>query len=173
MSKNIKTPSVDFEKSIMTKVKSNEISMKPRWYFVFGSFFMVFGLAGLSIIAVYLTNLIFFLLREHGPMGQWRLQVLLYSVPFWIPLFAAVGIGFGIWMLRAYDFSYKKNFLTIILGFIIAIILTGFILDYIGLNAVWSHQGPMTRFYQQIEGQNATSPRGSGRGPGRLFQGGQ
>lgn len=164
MSKTLKISSVDLEKTIMTKVKSNEISMKPKWYFVVGSLLAVVGLAGLSIGAVFLTNLTLFLLRSHGPMRQWRLQQLVTTFPLWIPILAIMGIVFGIWMLRKYDFSYKKNFWFIVLGFILSIILAAFVIDQVGLNDIWSRQGPMRRFYQQIEGQNPTFQRGSGQG---------
>ena len=107
----------------MAKVKSNEISMKPRWYFVMGSLLTMAGLVGFSIGTVFLTNITLFLIRRHGPMGQWRLQQLLSSFPLWIPVLAILGIVLGIWMLRKYDFSYKKNFWLIILGFIFSVIL--------------------------------------------------
>jgi len=168
MSKTAKVTPVDFEKTIMAKVKSNEISMKPRWYFVLGSLLMMVGLVGFSIGAVFLTNLTLFLLRGHGPMGQWRFQQLLTSFPLWVPILAVVGMVFGVVMLKKYDFSYKKNFWLIILGFILSVVLAAFVIDKLGLNDVWSRQGPMRRFYQQIEGQNSTAPRG--RGQGRLHQ---
>jgi len=151
--------------------------MKPRWFFVVGSLLMMAGLVGLSIGAVFLTNITLFLLRQHGPMGQWRLQVMLDNFPLWVPVLAVAGIVLGIVLLRKYDFSYKKNFWIIISGFIISIILAGFVMDYLGLNDVWSRQGPMKRFYQEIEGKNTTIPRGEGRGQGqgrgRLYQQGQ
>ncbi len=96
MSKKHNITPANFEKTIMAKVKSNEISMKPRWYFVLGSLLMVAGLAGFSVVAVFLTNLTLFLLRQHGPMGQWRLQILLSSFPLWVPVLAIAGIVFGI-----------------------------------------------------------------------------
>lgn len=153
MSKTQKLTSVDFEKVVMAKVKSNKISMKPKWYFVVGSLLTMAGLVGFSISAVFLTNLTIFLLRGHGPMGQWRLQQLVTSFPLWVPVLAAVGIILGIWMLRKYDFSYKKNFWVIIAGFIVSVILAAFVIDYLGLNDAWSRQGPMRRFYQQVEGR--------------------
>lgn len=145
----------------MAKVKSNEISMKPRWYFVLGSILVMTGLVGFSIGAIFLTNLTLFLLRQHGPMGQWRLQLMLGSFPLWVPILAVVGVVLGIVMLRKYDFSYKKNFWLIIAGFIVSIILAAFVLDYLGLSDIWSRQGPMRRLYQQTEGQ------------GRLYRQGQ
>jgi len=153
MRKKQSVKSTDFETAIMTKVKSREITMRPRWHFVIGSVFMVFGLGAISIGVVFLTNVMLFLIRRHGPNGQWRLQQLLDSFPRWIPLLAIIGTVCGIRMLRAYDFSYKKNFVTISIGFIFVIVLTAFGIDYLGLNEYWSRRGPMRRFYQQIEGQ--------------------
>ena len=164
MSKKRSVAPVDFEKAIMAKVKSNEISMKPRWYFVLGSLFMVAGIVGISIGAVFLTNITLFLLRQHGPMGEWRLQSMIQSFPLWVPLLAVVGIFFGIVLLRKYDFSYKKNFLMVIIGFILSIVLTAFLMDFMGLNDIWARQGPMRRFYQSIDGKNITLPNGQGQG---------
>jgi hypothetical protein len=168
MSKKQKVTPIDFETSIMAKVKSNTISMKPRWHFVLGSLLMVAGFVGFSIGAVFLTNLTLFLLRQHGPMGQWRFQQFITSFPLWVPVLAIVGIILGIWMLRKYDVSYKNNFWLIVLGFIFSVLLAAFVIDQLGLNDIWSHQGPMRRFYQQIEGQNITAPGGQGQGRGRL-----
>jgi len=164
MSKTSNVAPVDFEKTIMAKVKSNEISMKPRWYFVLGSFFMVIGIVGISIGAVFFTNITLFLLRQHGPMGQWRLQSMIQSFPLWVPLLAMVGIVSGIVLLKKYDFSYKKNFLMVIIGFIISIVLTAFLLDFMGLNDVWARQGPMRRFYQSIDGKTIMPLKGQGQG---------
>lgn len=139
----------DIEKKVMSKVTSNEIVMKPRWYFVAGSIISIVGLISLGVIATFLINLSFFLLREHGPMGQWRLQQIISSFPLWVPLLAVFGIYFGIDLLKKYDFSYKKNFGLIVSFFIVSIILTAFILDYSGLDNIWMRRGPMMRFYQQ------------------------
>ena len=140
---------VDLEKTVMAKVKSNEIVIKPRWYFILGSLLTMGGLVGLSIGAIFLTNLTVFLLSRHGPMGQWRLQVLLNSFPLWIPTFAVASTALGIRILRKYDFSYKKNFWVVVMGFILSIILVAILLDYLGLNDIWSRKGPMRGFYHR------------------------
>ena len=158
MSKKLINKPVDLEKTIMAKVASNEISMKPRWFFVAGSVFSVAGLVAFSIAAVFLTNLTVFLLRKHGPMGEWRLQMMLESFPWWIPVLAIGGIMAGIWLLKKYDFSYKKNFWLIIAGFIVSVLIAAFIIDRLGLNDMWRRQGPMRRFYQQIEGDGFQYP---------------
>jgi len=169
MSKTSKITPIDFEKIIMAKVKSNEISMKPRWYFVLGSLLIMAGLVSFSIGAVFLTNLTLFLIRRHGPMGQWRLQQLVASFPLWVPILAVVGIALGVIMLKKYDFSYKKNFWLIVFGFILSVFLTAFVIDQLGFNDVWSRKGPMRRFYKQVEKQNSTVPSGPRQGQGQRY----
>jgi len=127
--------------------------MKPRWYFVLGTSALVVGLVGLSIVLIFLVNLSVFSLRTHGPMGDIRYQQLLASFPWWIPAIMIVGLGLGIFLLKKYDFSYKKNFLLVILGFIAVILLSGIIADALGINTFLSRQGQMRRLYQQVEGQ--------------------
>lgn len=160
MSKTHVKPSVNFEKAIMAKVSSNEISMKPKWYFVLGSILTIISFSGLSIGAIFLTNLTIFSLRKHGPMGQWRLQQLIESFPLWMPILAALGMVLGMWVLRKYDFSYKKNFRLIVLAFVVSVFLTAIIIDTLGLNDAWSRRGPMRRLYQQVEEGKSIIPQG-------------
>lgn len=155
MSKKQQIGSVDLEKVIMTKIKSNQITMKPRWYFILGSISLIIGLASFSFLGIFLTNLTMFLSRQHGPMGQWRLYQILNTFPLWVPIFAVLGIIIGVFLLRKYDFSYKNNFYLIALGFIATIILTAYLLDYTGLNNVWMMRQPMRKFQQQkLDSQN-------------------
>jgi len=154
MSKNKKITStkqkkIDFKKEVMTKIKKGEITMKPKWYFVVGSLITGAGLVGASIGAIYLVNLTLFLLRKRGP-GLMKLELMLASFPWWVPILAITGIIVGIWLLKKYDFSYKKNFLLIIAAFIVSIVIAAWLIDYLGLNETWSRRGPMRRFYQQF-----------------------
>ncbi len=168
MSKEQKVKQVDLEKIVMQKVRSDKISIRPHWYFVLGSLLTFAGFVGASIGAIFLTNITLFLLRRHGPMGQWKLQLMIDSFPLWVPLLAIIGILIGIWLLNKYDFSYKKNFLFIIAGFVLSIIIAAFVLDYMGLNDVWSRQNQMRRFYQRIEQDDIIYPQGQGRGYGKI-----
>ncbi len=133
----------------MDQVRSKKIVMKPRWYFVLGSVLSIFGLVSFGVLATFLASLSMFLLRQHGPRGQWRLEQIIDSFPVWIPFFAIFGIIAGVNLLRQYDFSYKKNFKQIILIFISSILLSAAILDYSGLGDFWFKRGPMKNYYQQ------------------------
>ncbi len=148
------------EDVVMEKIRSGKVSMKPRWYFIVGSICTVLGILGMSIGAIFLTNISMFLLRQHGPMREWKLQLMLSSFPLWIPILASVGMVIGVLLLKRYDFSYKKNFRNVILSFISLVILAAFLIDILGLNDTWFRQGPMRGFYQSIEmSQSQAQPR--------------
>jgi hypothetical protein len=158
MSKNkkitrTKEKKTGIEQEVMSKVTFGKIRMKPKWYFVLGTLLSMAGLVSFSIVSVFSVNIMLFLLRQHGPMGQWRLETMINSFPWWIVVLAIGCIGAGIWFLKKYDFSYRKNFWVICLGFIASIVISGFIIDQTGLNDIWAKKGMMRRFYRQNENQ--------------------
>ncbi|MBN1168533.1 hypothetical protein JXA63_01445 [Candidatus Woesebacteria bacterium] len=152
INRKTKNEELKIEDGVMAKVKSGEIKMKPKWYFVLGSLLSLMGLVGFSIGAVFLTNLTIFLIRKRGP-GYGRLDILLSSFPIWIPVLAISGIALGIWFLKKYDFSYKKNFIFITVIFVLSVIIAGFVVDTAGLNDLWSHKGPLRGLYQRYGDQ--------------------
>jgi hypothetical protein len=93
-------------------------------------------------------------------MGEIRYQQLISGFPWWAPILAIVGLGSGIRLLHRYDFSYRKNFPVIALAFLSAIVLSGWLIDSLGLDRIWAQQGPFQRLYQKYDG-------GYGNGPGR------
>lgn len=166
MSKQLKKSSLNLEKNIMDKVKTGSVRMKPRWHFILGSFALYTGLAGIATVLIFVNNLAFFLLRQHGPMGEWRLQQILSSFTWWLPVLAIIGIFSGIKLLQKYDFSYKKNFAFLIISLLLVIIFTSALIDYLGFNEIWSKRGPMRHFYpnwQQTEQNDPNFTVGRGR----------
>ncbi|HNV45036.1 MAG TPA: hypothetical protein PKG78_01175, partial [Candidatus Woesebacteria bacterium] len=154
MSKTAKRPAtkeLDLSQEIMSKVKTGEINMKPKWYFVLGSSLLFFAVVVLLVMAVFFFNLTVFMLRHQGPMRLWRLETLLSQLPLWIPILAVLALWGGVKLLKKYDFSYKKNFLLIIVGLVLAIILAAFAIDSLGFNEFWARKEPMRRFYQNLD----------------------
>lgn len=145
---------LNFESNIISQIKAGEIKMKPKWYFIMGSLAMFFGLVGLSMVTVFLVNLSIFLIRRNGPPIPWKLQAILSTFPWWVPIVAILGIILAIWLLKKYDFSYKKNFPLLIVGFILSVLLAGVLLDKLGLNEYLS-SGRMRKFYQNVELHNS------------------
>lgn len=151
-----KISELNLEQMIMNRIKSGQINMKPRWYFITGSLLLFAGLVGSAIGAIFLLNLSLFLARQHGPMGEVKLQLMLSSFPWQIPVLAIVSVIAGIYFLKKYDFSYKKNFILVVVSFIITIFLAAIIIDLSGINDNWFRQGPMRRLYQQNRRGNFT-----------------
>jgi len=156
------------EEKVMSQVKTGKIVMKSKWYFAVGSLLLFSGLVSLSVGAIFLINLTIFTLRKRGPVTCWRLQAMIENFPWWVPVLAVIGMILGIRLLKQYDFSYKKNFKLIIVSFILAVVLAGFLIDKLGLNDYWAKRGLMKRFYQKFELRN--SFKGSGNNTGKFFR---
>ncbi len=149
---------INISENVMSEIKNGKARIKSRGYFLLGSVATTIGLIFLVTTLVFLMNLIIFSLRAHGPMGDIRYEQLISNFPLWAPIIAIAGIGFGIWILKKFDFSYKKNFIFILIGFVLAIIVAGWFIDYLGFNNLME-RGPMRGLYQQ---QNGGGMRGQG-----------
>jgi len=143
MSKELKNITND----IMSEIRHGKLKMRPKIYFIIGSVLVFVSLILSALSSIFLFGLIRFSLRSHGPMGQYRWEQLVAAFPWWAVIFAFLGLAIGIWLLRKYDFSYKINFKILIVAFAAIIIITGYLVDVIGLNDMFSRQGCMNRIY--------------------------
>ena len=144
--------------AVMNKIHHGEIKMRPKLYFVVGSLLTFLGLVASMLISVFFVGLIRFSLRTHGPMGEYRLDQMLSSFPWWAVVVAILGLVIGIWLLRRYDFSYKINFKVIAISFVVAIIVAGWIIDMTGLNDTLFRQGPRQGIMRQYLQENNIQP---------------
>jgi hypothetical protein len=151
--------------NIMEQIHDKKIKMRPRIYFVLGSILTFVGLVSSVVISIFLFGLMRFSLRSHGPMASYRLDQILSSFPWWAFILAIVGLVVGIWLLRKYEFSFKVNFKVVIIGFIFAVIVGGWIIDSIGLNDVLIRRGPMQGMMRQyMQDNNIQDGYGNGQG---------
>jgi len=157
---------INIENEVMSQIKSGKISMKPKWYFMLGSTLMFGSVVVLTVVSIFLFNIALFSLKPHyGPGAGFRLEMMINSFPWWAPIIAITGIILAIWLLKKYDFSYRKNFPLIILSFILAVILGAILIDILGFNDYFAKRGPMRGFYRQIENQTNDNFRpGKGNG---------
>jgi len=119
---------------------------------------LVLSVVGAYILSTFLISLMSFSLRTHGPMGTVRYQEMLSSFPFWAVGLAIAGLFLGVVVLKKFEFSYKKNFLFIVLTFVIAVLISGWLVDYLGLDRAWSKQGQMRKLYQRYDGGSKVLP---------------
>lgn len=144
--------------AVMDRIHQSKIKMRPKVYFGIGSFLAFVGLVFSIFTSIFLVSLMRFSLRTHGPMGEYRLEQLLSSFPWWTPIFAIFGLIIGIWLLRRYDFSYKINFKVIIIGIVFAIIVAGWLIDMAGLNNILLRRGLMQGMMRQYLEENNIQP---------------
>jgi len=140
MSKELK----DIENNVMNQIHQGKIKIKPKLYFILGSILTFIGLVSTIITSIFMVGLIRFLFRtNYGWRAQYRLEQIFSEFPFWIILIAIIGLALGIWLISKYDFSYKINHYVLIVGFILAIIVAGFIIDEMGVNDILMRHNPM------------------------------
>lgn len=151
-------------RAVMDQIRHDRIKMRPKAYFVLGSLLTFIGLVASVFASVFLVGLVHFSLRSHGPMGEYRLEQILASFPWWTVAIALLGLVVGILLLRRYDFSYKQNFKAIVIGFVLAVILAGWIIDMTGFNDALSRRGPMQGVMRQYWEEQGIQPPGAGRG---------
>jgi len=142
----------------MEKIHGQHIRMRPKMYYFLGSLLVLSSLVFSVVSSVFLVSLTRFALKTHGPIGQLRLQQLISSFPWWAPVLAAIGLIVGIWIMRKYDFSYKFNFPLLIVGFILAVVIAGWTIDYLNLDTIWFQQGPMRGIMRQYMQNNGLQP---------------
>jgi len=129
-------PLNDITKHVMGRIHTEQIKMRPRLYFILGSLATFVGLVMSILASVFLLSFIKLSLHGGGKMAEYKMDELLSHFSWWGPSIALASLLLGIWLLRQYEFSYKKNFILIVIGFILAIVAASFILDMSGLNEV-------------------------------------
>lgn len=128
---------------VMDQIHLGKVKMRPKIYFILGSVLTFTGLVSSIMISVFLVGLIRFSLRVRGPMGEYKLDQMISEFPWWTIIFTIASLVIGIWLIRQYDFSYKKELWLVVLAFILSIVIVGLIVDMLGLNDTLSRRGPM------------------------------
>lgn len=134
----------DIENTVMNQIHQGNIKMRPKAYFIFGSILTFVGLVSAIITSIFMIGLTRFLFRtNYGWRAQYRLEQIFSEFPFWIILVAIIGLVLGIWLIRKYDFSYKIPRSVLVVGFILAMITAGLLIDIMGINDVLIRHNPM------------------------------
>ncbi len=156
------------EEKIIKDIKSGSIKMRPKWLFVIGSLITGFGVILTTSLALLAIQLIRFRLNHPGLSGAIKVNTVITSLPWYIPVIAVTAIVGGYLALKQYDFSYRKNSAFIMILVIVGLVFGSFILDKVGADQILMKRGYFRRIYNQ---ENISSPMpslaprdGSGRG---------
>jgi hypothetical protein len=161
MSKEQNDKKIDLSQKVMAQIKSQHIKMHSKLYFVFGSVLVGSGLAGALITAMFFLAVVSFRLRVYGSLeylrfGQLGLRPFFMTFP-WIPLLVGVvGIVGGIMLLRKYEFSYKRSFISVAIVLVTLVLVFGFLLDQVAFDERFRQDtiGRLLHQRSQLAGDN-------------------
>lgn len=153
MSKNLK-------KNILLKINEDKVNMHSRWFYVFGSVLTAIGIFIASALTLLSIHLLRFRLTHPGIGAARKLDFILNNLPWYLPAIAVIGIIGGYFLLKKYDFSYRKNFSLILIIIILGIIASSYVLDKLGLDNFFARRGYFRQIYMQQQIQNGTQGTG-------------
>ena len=159
MSPTVKDEPRSIESEVMRVIRSQHITMRPRAYFELVSVFAILGFVGTFVFATFMTSLLIFSLRQHGPMGEIRFEYLLSQFPWWAMIMGGVGGVGTLFFWKRFSFSYRYPTSWIVAIFLVAVMISGLILDRIGLSARFSESPVGRRFFRQELLRKSQSPR--------------
>lgn len=130
-----KTPSKD----IMEQIKSGKIKMRPKSYFIAGSILLGGSLAITFSLALLFLSASTFHIRTTHPMSFLRYGhmgglAFIQFFPWQLIILSIIGIWGGLWLLKKYDISYKKGFISTSLVFIGVLLTFAVFIDNLGIN---------------------------------------
>lgn len=116
----------EMEDKIFDAIKSGDVKMRPRWYFILRDLLGVMAIVIVLLAAVYLASFIIFVLHESG---AWFVPVfglsgwfaLFIALPWMLILLSAIFIIFLAILVKRYHFAYQWPMLYSFLGVIFLI----------------------------------------------------
>jgi hypothetical protein len=124
---------------MISKIKTGEIKMKPKFYFVLKLLLLLLGVIVLTFLALFLVSFIIFSLRVNGILaspkaGFWGFKILFSSLPWVLILGVILLIATSELFAKHFPFIYRRPVLYSTLGIILIVILGGFIIDRTNLH---------------------------------------
>lgn len=145
MSKEVK----DIGDNVMEQIHRGTLKMRPKIYFVIGSILTFIGVVASIATSIFSIGLIKFLLRSNGILNH-KLDRMVSIFPWWVLVLAVVGLVVGMILIRKYDFSYKIDLKMAIVLAILAIVVSGWLVDALGFNELLARKGLMRGMMQNI-----------------------
>jgi hypothetical protein len=115
---------------MISKIKTGEIKMKPRFYFVLKGLLLGLGLAFTLLASFFLVGMIIFMLRHNGLLllpqfGFKGIRILIDSLPWFLLIIAILFIIVLEFFAKHYKFVYQKPTIYSIVIVTILVLLGG------------------------------------------------
>lgn len=158
---------INIEDRVMQEIAEKKVVMRPRTYFILGSFFLGMGIVGFSFLAAFFINILIFHFLENQPfnllqLGPFGLRVFWRTFPWEALLIGIGGVLAGLFLLKQEEFSYKKGFLGLFLALFFAIMVTSVIINLAKVNEKIQGEENMRPLYSPLayeSGENWISGR--------------
>jgi uncharacterized membrane protein YdcZ (DUF606 family) len=142
MSKQLKS-------KIIETINVKGLTIRPRSAFILGSFISAIGIFLSTMLAILAIHLLRFRLTHPGFGAARKIDFVLNTLPWYVPVIAVAGLIGGYLLLKRYDFSYRKNFSLILVVILIGLMISSYVLDRLGLDNFLTRRG----YFREIYGQ--------------------
>jgi hypothetical protein len=149
---------------VIGQIKQEKLTIRPRWHFIFGATLSAIGLVITSGLVMLSLHLLRFRLTHPGIGAGRKLDFILTNLPWYIPVLALTGLVGGYYLLKRYDFSYRKNFAFILLAIIAGLLLGTYSLRALRLDDFLTRRG----YFRELYGQNQQPGERQQQGRGRF-----
>ena len=131
----------EIKQELMEKINKDEIRMKSKWYFISRKLGLQSSLALTVLLLILSVNLFLFYIKEnrlllslhYGP-SVW--QELLHSLPYDLIMTIIISLFLLNFIIKKFDFSYKRQFVLIFSIFLVFIIIGAFVIFSTNLNTM-------------------------------------
>lgn len=142
------------KEEITSKIKSGDLRMKPKWYFVAGAALLFQGTFGAIVLGIFVTNLYFYHLRNYGPFGYLVLGKegfgpFLETFPWKLMILVILSLFIAFKLLKKYEFSYSKHSFYLFIMFLMAMLLAGLVTDLAGVNEAMRQNSFLRPIYSE------------------------
>lgn len=124
----------NIKEKILNYVNSNEVSIKPKWHFIFKLIFKIIAILIVFLAIVYFisfSNLVIYEKESLGLLNMRNFGHFVFTLP-WLILFLSLVLLIVLeFLIRKFSFVYKKPLIYSLFGLIFIVLVIGFALNRI------------------------------------------
>lgn len=120
------------QEKVLETIKSGQVSMRPRWYFVLRAALLLTGIFILSLALLFILSFILFALRQAGAwfmpsLGPRGWYAFARSLPWTLISLSLIFLFILEVLVRRYAFAYRKPLIYSLCGLVIAAIAGSYV----------------------------------------------
>ncbi len=134
MAKHKQHPQINIKEKVLEKISANELTMRPKSYFVFKAAALIALGIGVLSVSVFVCDFILLSLRINGHysllgFGSRGMWMFITFFPWGLLFFDGILVFLLERLLRQFRFGYRTPVLLLLLGLLIVTLTIGFFID--------------------------------------------